>query len=157
MTSTDTTTADALAQSVQDLPPELYNMIFDLVFTPDPTKVLITTDYKPPHLLTVNRHSRQLFASRYYRSSEGFRFTDEDLPLNWITKLSNAHVRALGSIEIACSRQNHVISGFCGLTGAITMGTVSMCMSLCATMCGGPRLGDGVLKWCCECESADRS
>lgn len=62
-----------LRQSVQDPAPQLYTMIFDLVFTPDPAKVLITAKYKPTHLLRDNTHSEILFPLRYYGSEDGFR------------------------------------------------------------------------------------
>lgn len=57
---------DELAQRVQNLPPELFNNVYELVFTANPATIEITDEYQPPHLLRVSKHSRKMFARSYY-------------------------------------------------------------------------------------------
>ncbi|KAF2162682.1 hypothetical protein M409DRAFT_58094 [Zasmidium cellare ATCC 36951] len=58
---------DPLAIRVQKLAPELFDEIFDLVFTlDDDPSVILTHDYKPPPQLQVDRASRATFAATYY-------------------------------------------------------------------------------------------
>lgn len=60
--------ADHFAERVQSLPPELYNMICDEVFTVDPRERQITESYEPPKPLSIDSVSRELYAKTYYGS-----------------------------------------------------------------------------------------
>jgi hypothetical protein len=57
---------------VQDLPPELYSMVYDYTFSTStaPAKITFTESYKPPALLYVDRHSRRRFAKVYYGETD---------------------------------------------------------------------------------------
>lgn len=59
-------TMDSLATKVHILPTELFDEIYDNVFTASPDTIPITNSYRPPALLQVNRASRQDFAATYY-------------------------------------------------------------------------------------------
>lgn len=54
------------AALVQSLPQELYDEIYDLTFTADDEPRVINKDYKPPHLLYVDRASRTKYVKSYY-------------------------------------------------------------------------------------------
>lgn len=57
---------EELAQRVQDLPAELYDMVLEYTFTADEERVAISPYYKPLARLHVSRATRDLFAKNYY-------------------------------------------------------------------------------------------
>ncbi|KAF2162680.1 hypothetical protein M409DRAFT_26917 [Zasmidium cellare ATCC 36951] len=61
----DNTNRDDLTISIQDLPPELFEMVLDFVLNPNETTTSITT-YTLPAQLHLSRATRALFAARYY-------------------------------------------------------------------------------------------
>ena len=56
----------SLEALLKALPQEIYDDIFDYVFTPDVETIEIGRDYAPPAQLAVNHDTRRLFAERYY-------------------------------------------------------------------------------------------
>lgn len=55
-----------LATLLQSLPQELYDEIYELTFTADPTEAVdLESDNPFPERLYVNHHSRELFAKSY--------------------------------------------------------------------------------------------
>ncbi|KAK3721394.1 hypothetical protein LTR37_003270 [Vermiconidia calcicola] len=60
---------DDLANRVQSLPQELFDTIYDQVFTSaggERINIDSSKTYKPPYVLAVDRKSRELFAKSYY-------------------------------------------------------------------------------------------
>jgi hypothetical protein len=57
---------EGLAQRVQNLPRELYNLILAKVFTPGTNVHEINENYKPPKFLAVSRITRDMHAKAYY-------------------------------------------------------------------------------------------
>lgn len=67
--------ADKLPTLVQSLPQELYDTVYDLVFTAGDLHV-IHANYQFPTLLHVSKASRQQFANSYYGGGSTFVFQD---------------------------------------------------------------------------------
>ncbi|KAK3712794.1 hypothetical protein LTR37_008885 [Vermiconidia calcicola] len=89
---------DDLASRVQDLPPQLYNLIYNDVFTPSTTTInLIDKTYKPPSTLQVDRQSRVIFAMAYY--GKGTTIISEALfpgrVVDWLSSLNTRHLARL--------------------------------------------------------------
>lgn len=61
---------DNLAQRVQDLPPELYNMILHEVFSTATTTHYIDTHWRPSKLLSISKATWKMYAESYYGSGE---------------------------------------------------------------------------------------
>ena len=59
--------ANDISERVQDLPQELYDIIYQYTFTAEFGEVEINADYKTPKLLAVDRASRHLYAKSHYR------------------------------------------------------------------------------------------
>lgn len=55
-----------LMDLLQAIPQELYDMIYEFTFTPDPSDFAIDAYYRPSNLLRVDRTSRRLFALNLY-------------------------------------------------------------------------------------------
>lgn len=84
-----------LRELLQRVPQELYDNIFELVFTADHEVVRnITRDYKPPVQLQVSRATRELFAESYYGHGSSFSLNEnvkqwaERLPLEHFDKIT---------------------------------------------------------------------
>lgn len=77
------------SEHVQSLPKELYDWIYELVFTAGSTgwPIRVRNSYRPPAMLQVSRASRQKFATSYYGSSNGFKFRDEMGMRKWLKSL----------------------------------------------------------------------
>lgn len=90
---TESDEAEKLTNLVHSLAREIFDAIYDLVFTPEPGRVLIDRWYRPPRRLQLDRASRRLFASRYYGSDSGFYFarTDEGILHRWLGGLCPTH------------------------------------------------------------------
>ena len=92
-----------LARRVQDLPGELYNIIYEYTFTVGPGERKISKTYQPPSLLTVDRASRKLFAKSYYGSS-GSSFVHnrngtKEVLIRWLRSLPRRHLRLLNEVK----------------------------------------------------------
>lgn len=85
---------DKLTELVQDLPPELFDMIFGLVFTTTRHFTPITKSYKLPPQLAVSRATRAAFAKSYFGNGT-FRFHDSDLMRKWVIAMSTEHRKLL--------------------------------------------------------------
>ncbi|KAK4574604.1 hypothetical protein LTR86_001445 [Recurvomyces mirabilis] len=85
-----------LTTQIQALPQELIDAIYSNVFTPDQRTRIIWPESRLPARLQVDRHSREMFAARYYGSGAVFDFRNlgEDLLIKWLGSRSTAH-RAL--------------------------------------------------------------
>lgn len=90
-----------LAADVQNLPKELYDEIYDLVFTARSTEQVTRIDasYRPPAMLPVSRTTRQKFAASYYRSAKGFELQRMDLLRKWLKNLAVEHKGLIKRIE----------------------------------------------------------
>ena len=82
---------DELATRVQSLPQELYDHIFNEVFTA-PSEDIVTIDRssRPPKCLQVNRRSRELFAQSYY-SNTTFSISLSTWSADWLYVPSESH------------------------------------------------------------------
>ena len=101
----DTSTSmERLPQLVQNLPPELQDLIYDFTFTPNPQTVSIRFDYKPPSLLTVDRASREKFAKSYYGTETIFIIETIFYGKQWLSSLPKSH---LDLVREFCVRNYH--------------------------------------------------
>lgn len=66
---------EQLRQHLGGLPQELYDAIFDTVFTAKPGRRTINNQYKPPAELQVSRATRKQFAKSYYSDSAYFKMS----------------------------------------------------------------------------------
>ncbi|KAK4494796.1 hypothetical protein PRZ48_014152 [Zasmidium cellare] len=83
---------DALTVHVHNIPPELFEVIFDLVFeTPNAAKVHIDANYKPPAQLQVSHATRASFANAYY-SNTIFTYNQESYIRKFFHNLPRQHL-----------------------------------------------------------------
>ncbi len=100
---------NSLADHVQALPSELYNEVYQLTFTAKREIRQIDKSWKPPRLLQVNHHSRELFASSYYGEKSIIEI-HKYLAHRWIKTLTQTHASHLR--EVRLGRQNfEIIAG----------------------------------------------
>lgn len=120
-----------LQTSLEALPPELYNMIFDFTFTPsfmdrtEPYKIdakrftldftptlndrIIDASYKPPQLLQISRATRKKYAKAYYGNGSVF-FINGDLDKRFINTIPRKHARQIRDVRIM--EDWHVFFGY---------------------------------------------
>lgn len=84
---------------VHGLPPELFNDIRDLVFTPDEKRVFINEHYTPPSLLQVSSYTRRQYAERYYGGATEFVPSSAKILAKFLKCLPEAH---RGLIQHVC-------------------------------------------------------
>lgn len=93
-----------LATHVQSLPKELYDEIYNLVFTAKSNdRVNITPSYRPPAMLQVDSLSRSKFATSYYgmgkcNSGSWFVVDDKHTMCMWLRSLKKEHILLIGEI-----------------------------------------------------------
>jgi hypothetical protein len=88
-------------ERVQALPAELFNDIFDLVFTlPYPNEVVIDKSYRPPVQLQISQALRNEISKTYYRKTK---FTASDLQtlVPWLLSLTRSSRRMLRTVSVA--------------------------------------------------------
>lgn len=91
-------TFNTLVQRVHNLPPELFNIVQDLTFTPDAPVVELNDSYQTPRLLAIDQSSRNLFAQRYYGETI-FTWTDLRQIVDWIRKIPPSHRAMIKRLE----------------------------------------------------------
>ena len=86
-----------LAQRMQDLPVELYDMVLEYSFTADEERVGVSWSYKPPARLQVSRATRELFAKKYYSRTRFFLSSQQSIELAdcLIESIPFAHVELM--------------------------------------------------------------
>lgn len=84
---------------VCDLPTELYDQIYDLVFAPLDENCTITPHYKPPAALQVNDATREQLAKTYYGKTTFF-VEDAETCAKWLRSLTYRHGRAINDVRI---------------------------------------------------------
>lgn len=97
---------DNLPALVQALPPELYNEIFELTFTPPSEVYKMSKDYLRPSCLQVNRASRARFAASYYGKAAIFTFDKNDnyrMLVKSLESIPQEHLEAITDIRIQTS------------------------------------------------------
>ena len=98
-----------LARRLQNLPPELYNVILVKVFTPDTNIQKIDADYKPPKFLAISRTTRDMYAEAYYGSPDSSFVFDLRMgkPLvSWLKCLPSSHMQMLRHMKFIWAIQN---------------------------------------------------
>ena len=90
---------DKLPALVQNLPLELYYIIYDLTFTPDAAMRAIDSCYEPPSLLAVNCASRAQFAKLYYGASAIFDVNSFGDAIEWLRSLPELHRELLSEVH----------------------------------------------------------
>lgn len=88
-----------LQQHLEDLPPELYDIIYNLTFTPEASAYHISGSYKPPSTLQINRTIRQLVTKRYYHPKAVFSCTNHEHCVRWLTSLSDETLKLLHEVR----------------------------------------------------------
>ncbi|KAK3677964.1 hypothetical protein LTR78_002059 [Recurvomyces mirabilis] len=98
-----------LATQMQALPQELINAVYYNVFTPDQRIRIVWPESRLPARLQVDRHSREMFAARYYGGGAvlDFRNMDEDLLIKWLGSRSTAHWALLRHITFTAGRGSY--------------------------------------------------
>jgi hypothetical protein len=96
-----------MAERVQSLPPELFNKIYEEVFTPPNSEIVKTTlSYRPSHLLAVDSASREKYAQAYYPK------TTFDLTLvawmnTWLSALNKGHRKLVRAVQLIRGDDSH--------------------------------------------------
>lgn len=95
LTTTQSTTASMpdFTQRIHNLPPEIFNQIFELVFTPEPGPITIDRTYRPPVQMRVSRALRTQYAADYYSPDRTFtacRLSNGEI-FRWLQSLPVAH------------------------------------------------------------------
>lgn len=118
--------AGDLSGPVQSLPTELRDYIYDLTFSTG-TKHWsalgekdIDETYKPPPLLHMNRHIREVYAKQFYGNHDSiFWFSSPEVALKWLASLPKDHLEMIHHIRVpklvkhaASSRRNPNKLGF---------------------------------------------
>lgn len=90
---------DRLTTLLHSLPQELYDQIYQDVFTTTARRIHIRQSYRPPHLLFVNSGTRKQFAELYYGST--LFVVDNDLDLHkWLHGVAGAgHLQLLHEVR----------------------------------------------------------
>ncbi|PPJ56618.1 hypothetical protein CBER1_01821 [Cercospora berteroae] len=90
-----------LRELLQTLPQELYSNVYDEVFTAVPNKVVIQRySYKWPHLLHVDRASREAYAKSYFGLSTFI--CSGAFEIRWIRTLCDHHVNFIKELFYLC-------------------------------------------------------
>ena len=80
---------DDLTEKLHSLPQELYDCIFDAVFTATTHRIDIGHSYRPPYLLSISSATRKQFAKTYYANTTFV--VDNDVILHqWLRGISAA-------------------------------------------------------------------
>ena len=93
---------DELSQRVQDLPPELFNMVLDYTTLTMDDEVVIAKDMKIPVGLHINRAVRAAIAEKFYRNTI-FVLPTSSRPSDlrkWLESMSANHLRAIRTIRL---------------------------------------------------------
>lgn len=106
-----------LAKRVQNLPPELYNLIYKATFSFSPVQRCIyhkrDGQYEPPAILQVDRASRNLAAQSYYKNTtfcfavkakdgEDFVKVYDNPAQRWLLSLTQEHRSEMRKVRVAC-------------------------------------------------------
>ena len=90
---------DSLNILLHRLPQELYDHIYDEVFTAPSTRIDISRNYSELHLLSVSRVSREQFAKSYYQNTIFVVDHDKDLHL-WLRAVAGSgHLQLLQEVR----------------------------------------------------------
>lgn len=86
-----------LIQRVHNLPPEIFNEVYNLTFTPEFKETCkIDKNYKPPGIIHVNKKYRTAFSSTFYRDTS-FTVTDDPNDLlhmaRWAASLTKGQLK----------------------------------------------------------------
>ncbi|GIZ41701.1 hypothetical protein CKM354_000499700 [Cercospora kikuchii] len=91
----------ALRELLQTLPQELYNNIYDEVFTAVPSDIVVRKySYNWPHLLHVDRASREAYAKSYFGLTTFF--CHGDFELRWVRTLCDEHFEFTKGLFLLC-------------------------------------------------------
>lgn len=102
-----------LPSLVQSLPRELYDEIFELVFTaPSFARAVVDRDYKPPAQMQVSRATRRHYARSYYETTT-FVLVAKAFVERWamaVPKHERALISRLAVQSEHIARQSHFVS-----------------------------------------------
>lgn len=99
---------DKLISRVHELPPELFDMIYDNVFTVEASRNLMTETHKPPKFLSIDHRSREKYAESYY-GGHTFEFIldktevsqwHESRLIKWLAALPQHHLEMLRDVRV---------------------------------------------------------
>ena len=99
-----------LAACLQKLPQELYDKIYEQVFTADSKERVIDKGYKPPAQLQVDRASREKFADSYYGAGATFSFPT-GLDVAWAEGLPTRHFDKIARLESWLQKPTRTLMG----------------------------------------------
>ncbi|KAM3424577.1 hypothetical protein BST61_g6571 [Cercospora zeina] len=91
----------ALSARMMALPQELFDEIYDRTFTANKKtrQIISASTGRPPHLLHIDRRSREKFAASYYRNTT-FLVADHYVFGNWMEALDHVPPTAFGGVYL---------------------------------------------------------
>ena len=91
--------AKDLTEAVQDLPPELFNEIYQLVFFTNDERIDVGPEYKRPSHLQVSKDTREKFSKPYFTNTT-FIFRHRLWLSKWLRSLKRKELRWLKSLRL---------------------------------------------------------
>ena len=114
---------DPLDKHIQALPLELFNRIYDYVFTASPDTLEINKDYKSTHLLRVNTNSRHLYAESFYGFINSiFVFRNHAMVENWLKALDPAHRDLIQAVQYISPGGRNIFTQPVDITRSVVFG-----------------------------------
>lgn len=95
-----------LPNLIQSLRPELYNEIYELIFSVESIEASTLGDkrvnksYEPPSLLHVNRHTREIFSQLFYGNDSTFYCRKKEIAVKWLASLPKHHIEMIQHIRV---------------------------------------------------------
>lgn len=88
-----------LRKHLETLPQELYELIMDFTFTPDPCAYRIDQHFRPSNVQQVDRLSRRLVMNRLYHDDAVFYCTNHEHCTRWLGSLEQATLFMLREVR----------------------------------------------------------
>ncbi|UJO21254.1 uncharacterized protein CLAFUR5_10900 [Fulvia fulva] len=108
-------TSEDLKRHLSSLPQELYDGIYERIFTADDRQIqTISRAWHAPHLLHVDRSSRQKFARSYFTTPSAFYMPHSNYGIeyfmlaSWLAVLDDTHADMIQSISLGKNAMNPV-------------------------------------------------
>ncbi|PPJ50768.1 hypothetical protein CBER1_07478 [Cercospora berteroae] len=100
-----------LTSRVQDLPPELFSRIYEFVTAVEPNLIVeISSTYRPPPILQLDRTSREQVATQYYSRGTIFRFTTvkRQFVVKWLASVPPQSRLLIDRIEVGHGQERWI-------------------------------------------------
>lgn len=109
---------DKLIKRLHALPPELFDVVYDNVFTAGTSRKRITDKHGPPKLLSIDHGSREKYAESYFGGrtfkfvleKEGISLLHKSRLIKWLAALPQHHLEMLRDVRVYVRYPNVKIS-----------------------------------------------